>query len=237
MTTSRRVILILTSIASVQVFLLHAKSLRGAEQSAVVGNIDSYGQTSDIHLEEAVGRPYPLCSPELHQMEYYSELYKDTITESHVEGIRGNTMYYSFRANNSRVKSESADDIAVITSITDQSRFAPAGMETANKVVCAQILHELDAEASVISNTAVCPWDYFCDYKADRYPNYLFKARCKTSMCSGNCSPEDKRHNMCQSHGIHVTVLQMRGNCEEWVWGQELLPIACTCTNDVLLKA
>ena len=52
----------------------------------------------------------------------------------------------------------------------------------ANKVVCAQILHELDAEASVISNTAVCPWDYICDYKADRFLNYLFKARCKTSM-------------------------------------------------------
>ena len=58
----------------------------------------------------------------------------------------------------------------------------------------------------------------------------------RTSMCSGNCSPEDNRNSMCQSHDIDVTVLQMR-KCGEWVWGQELLPIACTCTDDVLMKA
>ena len=55
-------------------------------------------------------------------------------------------------------------------------------------------------------------------------------------MCGGNCSPEDNRHSMCQSHDLDVTVLQMR-KCGEWVWGQELLPIACTCTDDVLMKA
>ena len=55
-------------------------------------------------------------------------------------------------------------------------------------------------------------------------------------MCSGNCSSEDNRHSMCQSHDIDMTVLQMR-KCGEWVWGQELLPIACTCTDDVLMKA
>ena len=137
--------------------------------------------------------------------------------------------------NRSMSTANTAEDNAV-ASINDHTRLTPAGMETANKIVCAQILHELDAEASAISNTAVCPWDYICDYKADRYPNYLFKARCKTSMCSGNCSPEDRRHNMCQSHGIYVTVLQMR-NCGEWVWSQELLLIACTCTNDVMINA
>ena len=238
MTTSRRTVLILTLITSMQVLLLQAKSLRRVEQSAVarVGNVDGSDQISGVRIEEAVGGANPLCSPGLNQMEYYSELYKDRVTKSHVKGIRGNTMYYSFRANNSRAESENVDDLAVIASIIDHSRFAPAGMETANKAICAQILHELDAEASVISNTAVCPWDYICDYKEDRFPHYLFKARCKTSVCSGNCSPGDKIHNMCQSHGIHVTVLQMRGNCGEWVWGQEL-PIACTCTNDVLLKA
>ena len=141
-------------------------------------------------------------------------------------------------AHNNRTVSTTtaAEDNAVIASISDQSRFTPAGMETANKVVCAQILQELDAAASVISNTAVCPWNYACDYRADRYPHYLLKATCRTSICSGNCSPEDIRHNTCQSHGVHVTVLQMR-NCREWAWGQELLPIACTCTNDAMMNA
>ena len=45
--------------------------------------------------------------------------------------------------------SSPAEDNAVIASISDQSRFTLAGMETINKVVCAQILQELDAEASV----------------------------------------------------------------------------------------
>ena len=235
MAASGRILLQLTLIISVQVCLLHAKSLRRVEYSAKpVGNVDGSEQSLiTTHSNEAVGNSQRLCSPKNYQMEYYSELYSDRAAKNHVDGIHGNTMYYSFRAAESKI----VDDNAVIASISDQSRFTPAGMETTNKVVCAQILKELDAAASVISNTAVCPWDYICDYRADRYPHYLFKARCKTSVCSGNCSPEDKRHNMCQSHGIHVTVLQIRGNCEEWVWAQELLPLACTCTNDVLLKA
>ena len=170
-------------------------------------------------------------------MQFYSQLHSTTA----INGLGLTTLYYAIRAmeahNNRTVSTTTAaEDNAVIASISDQSRFTPAGMETTNKVVCAQILQELDAAASVISNTAVCPWDYICDYKADRFPHYLFKARCKTSICSGNCSPEDNRHNMCLSHGFHVTILQMR-NCGEWVWGQELLPIACTCTNDVMMSA
>ena len=98
--------------------------------------------------------------------------------------------------NNKTGSMTTADDDAVIANITDQSRFTPAGMETVNKIICAQILQELDTEANVISNTALCPWDYICDYRAGRFPNYLLKARCKTSMCSGNCSPENDRHNM-----------------------------------------
>ena len=35
-------------------------------------------------------------------------------------------------------------------------------------------------------------------------------------------------------NGIHVTVLEMGENCEEWGFGvKKLLPIACTCTSDV----
>ena len=90
-----------------------------------------------------------------------------------------------------------------LTYIIDHSRFTSAGMETANKAICAQILKEFDEETNIISYTALCPWDYICDYRADRFPNYLLKARCTTSVCSGNCSPENKRHNMCQSHTQH----------------------------------
>ena len=219
-------------IVSAQVYLLSARSLGSARQPQAVGNLSD----KDYHPNKRTATEVTSCSPSQNQLEYYNRLHSTTA----VNGLSGNTLYYTLKAmeahNNRTVSANTAEDDAIIANITDHSRFAPAGMETANKVVCAQILHELDAEASVISNTAVCPWDYICDYKADRYPNYLFKARCKTSMCSGNCSPEANRHNMCQSHGIQVTVLQMR-NCGEWVWGQELLPIACTCTNDVMMNA
>ena len=119
-----------------------------------------------------------------------------------------------------------AQDNDTIANMDNLDRFTPAGMDLANKVVCARMLKEMDAVADLISKTALCGWDYF-DYKADRFLNYLFKARCTSANCKSNCGPHIK-HNMCQSHGIHVTVLEMRGSCKEWVWGQELLPLACT---------
>ena len=218
-------------VVLLQASLLQSKSLRKPRQG-----LGSFGGDGQQTSEQSAG-PGSSCSPNQDQLDFYSQL-RSIAT---VNSLSGNTLYYTLRAmefhNNRTVSATTvAEDNAVIANITDESRFTPAGMETTNKVVCAQILQELDAAASVISNTAVCPWDYTCDYKADRYPHYLFKARCKTSVCSGNCSPEDKRHNMCQSHGIHVTILQMR-NCGEWVWGEELLPIACTCTNNVIMNA
>ena len=210
--------------------LLDAKSLGVSRRTAFVDVVNTNLDSS--------------CLPEQYQLEYYSELYStDT-----VNSFSGNAFYYTLKAmeiHKNRTESQSsaaiiedttAEDNAIIANINDISRFTPAGMETANKVICAKILIEMDEAASIISSTALCPWDYICDYKADRFPNYLFKARCKSSRCSGDCSQENNIHNMCQAHGIHVNVLQMRGNCGEWVWGQELLPIACTCTNDVMMK-
>ena len=115
-------------------------------------------------------------------------------------------MYYTLRAlqveqNRSESTTTAAEDNTAIASITDQSRFTPAGMDTANKAVCARVLQELDAVAISISNIALCGWDYVCDYKADRFPNYLFKARCRTSSCGGNCNQENITHNRCLSHG------------------------------------
>ena len=66
---------------------------------------------------------------------------------------------------------------------------------------CAGIIDlGLDAEANSIFNTTLCGWDYYCDYKANRFPNYLFKARCRTANCNGKCNQENSSHNRCQSH-------------------------------------
>ena len=206
-------------IVSVQAYLLHAKSLSvSTRQSAAEDEFNSTINSS--------------CSPEQCQLDY-----KEFYSTNAINSLSGNAFYYTFKTmeipENKTGSITTADDDTIIANITDHSRFTPAGMETANKVICAQILKEFDEETNIISYTALCPWDYICDYRADRFPNYLLKARCTTSVCIGNCSPEDQRHNMCQSHSTHVTILQMRNG--EWVWGQELIPIACTCTNNVMM--
>ena len=226
---SRQHIVLVTMIALMQVYLLDARGLkivRKSTESNLNGSMDTTTTTSASS-----------CSPHQNQIKYYNKLY----SSSAANNFNGNIFYYALRAteahHNRTDSTVTAEDNAIIANITDHSRFSPAGMELANKVICAKMLQEIDVEASLISKTALCGWDYTCDYKEDRFPNYLFKARCKTATCRGNCGPHNNRHNMCQSHGIHVTVLEMRDNCEEWVWGQELLPLACTCTNDVMMKA
>ena len=209
--------------------LVDAKRFRIAKQSSI-GNLNGNMYTATTDSASS-------CAPHQHQLKYYNELYSSSVANN----FNGNIMYYALRAveahNNRTEPTVTAEDNATIANITDYSRFTPDGMELANKVICAKMLQEIDEVSSSISKTVLCAWDYVCDYRADRFPNYLFKARCKTATCNGNCGPYSNRHNMCQSHGVHMTVLEMTDNCEKWVWGQELLPLACTCTNDVMMKA
>ena len=213
-------------ITLMQARFLHAKSL-GIEMQ----QLSTTDQPAELHSSTHKRTADTSCTPDVSQLEYFGQLYSG-ITP--VSSFSGNTMYYAIRAMTQSTTS-AADDEATVASITDPTRFTPAGMDTANRVVCARVLQELDAEANSISNTALCGWDYVCDYKADRFPNYLFKARCRTSTCNGNCNQENNSHNRCQSHGVHATVLQMR-SCGEWVWGQELVPIACTCTSGAMMN-
>ena len=233
MTMSKYKYLVLIVTISLQVCLLQAKNLRVTKQSVIVRNFRSNDQ-SDSKSETASANSS--CSPFQHQLDHYNELYGANVANS----FNGNTLHYALKAveihDNITESVVTVEDNAVVETITDQSRFTPAGMESANKVVCAKILQEMDAVTSSISSTALCGWDYICDYKPGRFPNYLFKARCKTAKCSSNCSQESNSHNMCQSHGIRITVLEIRGNCEAWVWGQELLPLACTCINNLMMK-
>ena len=219
------------------VHLLHAKSLRVNEGFSIIRNRRSNDQ---LDATESTGKVFDnsSCSPFKNQLDFYNELYGNNIANS----FNGNTLYYALKAeelhknmtNSNITADEIAKNNAIIDNVNDSSKFIPAGMDKANKVVCAKILNEMDKVASSISKTALCGWDYTCDYKKERYPNYLFKARCVSPKCNENCNQGTNNHNMCQSHGIHVTVLEMRGNCEAWVWGQELLPLACTCLNSLM---
>jgi len=221
--------LLLILIVSLQACLLQAKSLRAAETSAPESlsdpeNVSNYSSS--------------VCSSEQYQLamdQYYSELYSTNVANT----FSGNMMYYALKAmethRNSNQAVITAEDHAVIASFSDQGKFIPAGMDLANKVICAKMLQEMDTVVSHISTTALCPWNYTCDYKANRFPNYLIKAKCLHDRCRDvTCSQYYDRHSMCQSHSITVNVLRMRDNCESWDVDEEFIPLACTCTNDVV---
>ena len=222
MAMSKQNILLVIVIVSMQVCLLDARRLKIVRKSTVSnlnGNMDT--ATTDSASS---------CTPHQHQLKYYNKLYSSSVANN----FNGNILYYALRAveahNNRTESTVTAEDNATIANITANRFLAPAGMELANKVVCAKLLQEIDEVSSMISKTALCSWEYDCDYRADRFPSYLFKARCKTGTCNGNCSPQN-RHNRCQSHGFYVNVLKKEGDCKNWVWGQELLPLACTCES------
>ena len=220
---------LLVMVLFVQAFLVHSKSLRAVMDSSTAAS-NQPKSNSSLTKRAAGGSS---CSPSTSQQQYFNRLYSESRS---ISSSNGNTMHYALRAlqaERSRTASTiiTPQDNKLISSIKDQSRFIPAGMDSANKVVCAKILRELDGVANSISKTALCGWDYVCNFKADRFPNYLFKARCKTPKCNIKCNQGSSIHNGCQSHGIYVTVLFKKGSCTEWDWGQELLPIACTCAS------
>ena len=207
MVKSRQYILLFLMIILMQPCLVDAKVF--IVRKYVVSNLNS-----NIHT--ATTDSASPCAPHQHQTKYYNGLYSSV-----ANNFNGNIMLYALRAveahNNRTEPTVIAEDNATIANITDHSRFTPAGMELANKVICAKLLQEIDEVSSMISKTALCAWDYVYDHRADRFPSFLFKARCKTATCNGNSGSHNNRHNICQSHGIHVTVLEMRDNCEEWV--------------------
>ena len=151
--------LLFITILLIQPCLVDARALRIAEQSTI-RNLNST-TTNNSALP---------CAPHQHQIKYYNGLY----SSSAANNFNGNIMCYALRAaeahNNMTESTVTAEDNATIANITNHSRFAPAGMELANKVICAKMLQEIDEVLSMISKTALCAWDYACDYRADRCP-------------------------------------------------------------------
>ena len=218
--TSGQEKLLLILVVLLQACLLLARSIRISEQPP----------------RETASTDSP-CSPDQYQQamdRYYNELNTANVANS----FNGNMLYYSaLRAmqvneNGTDPATITEEDRELIENIGGQSRFKPAGMETANKVICAKILKEMDNVVHAISSTALCPWDYDCDYKANRFPNYLFNARCLKPSCSdANCSRRNSRKSICNEHTIFVNVYKMEGNCSSWTWVEEALTLACTCSN------
>ena len=235
-----------------QICSLEGRLLRVARQAAVVSDLDenelpgTVTNSPDItttqstqpgHLGNTVPPEPPSCQPSHHQMKYYNGLYdKRSVSSS----FNGNLLYYALKAmdvhsNASNSSSAESPTQELPDPKIDPSRYLPSTMPTKNKLVCSKILSEMDQESELFSKTSLCEWEYTCDYKTDRFPHYLFQARCTTDKCKGSCNGVHSHANVCQTHGIHVAVLEKRANCDDWVWGQEMLRVACTCTNKLLM--
>ena len=226
-----------------QVYLSEARLLRVAKQAVVVGNLDNNGlpsptdtpdttTTRSTQLGNTVPPEPPSCQPNHHQLKYYSGLYN---ARSVTTNFNGNILYYALKAMDMHNTSNSSTSEEQPDPAIDHSRYSP-DMPTKSQVICSKMLTEMDSESRLFSKTALCEWEYICDYKVDRFPHYLFHARCTTDKCKGNCNGEHSHSNFCQAHGIHVAVLEKRSNCDDWVWGQEMLKLACTCTNKLLMQ-
>ena len=143
-----------------QAFLLQAKSLKvDKESSTVYSDVDGNDKYENIiHTIKRTAS----CVPDVNQLRYFRQLYSGS---GSISSSNGNTMYYALRAlqtERSRTASTTTaeEDNAIIANISDPTRFTPAGMDRANRVVCARVLQELDAVADSISKTALCGWDY-----------------------------------------------------------------------------
>ena len=145
-------ILISVIISVLQVHLLHAKSLGIQIQQSATADHPEIRVTHSSTTKRTVDTS---CTPDVNQLEYFNQLHNGTTP---VSSFSGNTMYYALRAmrNQTGTATATAGDEAIIANITDPTRFTPAGMDTANRVVCARALQELDAVANSISNTALC---------------------------------------------------------------------------------
>jgi len=117
----------------------------------------------------------------------------------------------------------------------DHSRYS-SDMPTKSKVIYSKMLAEIGSESRLFLKTAVCEWEYICDYRANRFPHHLFHARCTTYKFKGNCSGQHSGSNFCQAHRIQAPILEKRSDCDDWVWGQEILKLACTCNYKLLMQ-
>jgi len=214
-------------------------------QAVVVGNLDNNGlpnpatdtpdttTTRSTQFGNTIPPEPPSCQPNHHQLKYYSGLYN---ARSVATNFNGNILFYALKAmdklnaSGNSFTSEEQPDPAI-----DHSRYSP-DMPTKSQVMCSKMLAEMDSELRLFSKTALCEWEYICDYKANRFPHYLFHARCTTNKCKGSCNGKHSHSNFCQAHGMHVAVLEKRSDCDDWVWGQEMVKIACTCTNMLLMQ-
>ena len=125
MVKSRQYTLLFLMIILMQPCLVDAKVF--IVRKCAVSNLNS-----NIHT--ATTDSASPCEPHQHQIKHYNGLYSSV-----ANNFNGNIKYYALRtveAHNNRTEpTVTAEDNAIIANITDHSRFVPAGMELANKVV------------------------------------------------------------------------------------------------------
>lgn len=111
---------------------------------------------------------------------------------------------------------------------------------------CNEMVRKLNNAAPSINSS--CPWDYSCDFKVNRFPQYIIQANCLKSHCNGG-SCENENAVMEQLECIPVEVPLDVYECSEatpslesivqggaseqaeGLWTKAHIVVGCQCDN------
>ena len=108
---------------------------------------------------------------------------------------------------------------------------------------CNEMTRLLNNVAPSINSS--CPWEYTCEYKQNRFPQYLIQANCLKSFCEG-CSSDDSTNEpgKCSPVEIPLSVYECTNDVNvvgslpvihtkgEWI--KERVRVACQCNHNVV---
>ena len=109
---------------------------------------------------------------------------------------------------------------------------------------CKEMTRKLNSVAP--STNSSCPWEYTCEFKANRFPQYIIQANCLKTHCAG-CSEDGSREpGVCEAVEIPLTVYECSNEDQygsqlgsigintggEWI--KEHVRVACQCEHNVI---
>ena len=114
-----------------------------------------------------------------------------------------------------------------------------------NSFSSADTCHEMEAKLNnaIPANKSPCPWTYKCNYKENRFPQYIINAQCTNSTCSGcsqgqvaSCAPIKVlvRVYICPSE-LKIQSGSQIGNYEvDQGWKEIEVNVGCMCESKQL---
>ena len=104
---------------------------------------------------------------------------------------------------------------------------------------CNEMTRKLNNAAP--SSSSSCPWEYYCHFQANRFPQYIVQANCSMSHCQGCSSSGSFEPGNCEAVTIPLDVYKCSASevdplgipaSGEWI--KEEIQVACQCEHSVI---